>query len=45
MIEWFAFAGMVLVVTAGLCFAYISGFYDGVKDRARRTQLTRPSKE
>jgi len=41
-IEWLVFAGMVLVVTAGLCFAYISGFYDGVKDgerlTARRTQ-------
>ena len=42
MIAWLAFAGMILVVSAGLCGAYISGFYDGVKDgerlAARRAQ-------
>lgn len=42
MIAWFAVAGMILVVTAGLCGAYVSGFYDGVKDgerlAARRAQ-------
>jgi hypothetical protein len=35
MIAWLAFAGMILVVSAGLCGAYISGFYDGVKDEER----------
>jgi hypothetical protein len=32
MIEWFAFAGMILGASAGMSGAYALGFYDGVKD-------------
>ena len=32
MIEWLAFAGMILGASAGMFGAYALGFYDGVKD-------------
>jgi hypothetical protein len=35
MIAVFAFAGMILAVSAGLFGAYTLGFYDGVKDGER----------
>jgi hypothetical protein len=35
MIEWFAFAGMILGASAGMFGAYALGFYDGVKDGER----------
>jgi hypothetical protein len=40
MIEWFAFAGMILGASAGMFGTYALGFYDGVKDGER---IGRPS--
>jgi hypothetical protein len=34
-VSWLAFAGMILVTSAGLFGAYAVGFYDGVKDGER----------
>jgi len=31
MVELLTFAGMIVVVSAGLFGAYVSGFYDGVR--------------
>ena len=35
MIEWLAFAGMILVASAGMFGVYALGFNDGVKDGER----------
>jgi hypothetical protein len=35
MIEWFAFAGMILGASAGMFGTYALGFYDGLKDGER----------
>jgi hypothetical protein len=40
-VSWLAFAGMILVTSAGLFGAYAVGFYDGVKDGERLA--SRPS--
>jgi hypothetical protein len=41
MIEWFAFAGMILGAFAGMFGAYALGFYDGVKDGESDRSLPR----
>ena len=43
MVELLTFAGMIVVVSAGLFGAYVSGFYDGVRNGERMGDHTRRS--